>query len=95
MKTKKARSFVPLKDKNLHLSFKIRGDYRGETGGNVFVRYDEQNEPSKKSEPDAHLEKNIGHFFYSRILCNVPSNARLCNNIETVFVAIMRPSLNK
>ena len=95
MKIKKARSFVSLKDKNLHPSFKIRRDYRGETEKNVFVRYGEQNESFKKSETDAHLEKNIEHFFYRRILCNVPSNARLCKNIEALFVALMRLSLNK
>ena len=94
MKTKKATSFVPLKDKNLHPSFKIRIDYRGETGRNVFVRYGEENELSKKSKPDAHLEKNIELFFNRRILCNVPSNTRLCKNIEALFVAIIRLSWN-
>ena len=49
----------------------------------------------KKSEPAAHLEQKNDHYFTRRILCNAPSNAKTCQNIEAFFIAIMRPSLNK
>ena len=101
-KTKKVRSFFPLKDKNLHPSCKIYygfcscgEDYVGETERNVSVHYDEHNKPSKKSKPAANLEQNIDHYFTWRILYNAPSNARTRKNIEAFFIAIMRPSLNQ
>ena len=101
-KTKKVRSFFPLKDKNLYLSCKIYHglclcgeDYVGETKRNISERYDEHNKPSKKSKPAAHLEQTIDHYFTKGILCNVPSNARTRRNIETLFIAVMRPSLNE
>ena len=100
-KTKKFRSFFPLKDKNLHPSCKMYyslcscgEDYVGQTKRNVSVRYDEHNKLSKKSKPAAHLEKNCDHYFTWRILCNAPSNARTRKNIEAFFIAIMRTSLN-
>ena len=43
----------------------------------MSVRYDEHNESSKKSEPAAHLEKNIDHYFTRRILCNTTSKIDL------------------
>ena len=96
-KTKKVRSFFPLKDKNLHPSCKIYyglcscgEDYVGETERNVSVHYDEHNKPSKKSKPC-----KFDHYFTWRILCNAPSNARTRKNIEAFFIAIMRPSLNQ
>ena len=101
-KTKKVKSFFPLKDKNLHPSCKIYyglsscgEDYVGETKRNVSVRYDEHNKPSNKSKPAAHLEQNNDHYFTWRILCNALSNTRICKNIEAFFIAIMRPSLNE
>ena len=100
-KTKKVKSFFPLKDKNLHPSCKFYyglcscGDYVGETKRNVSVRYDEHNKPSNKSKPAAHLEQNNDHYFTWRILCNAPSNTRTRKNIEAFFIAIMRPSLNE
>ena len=101
-KTKKVRSFFPLKDKNLHPSCKIYyglcslgEDYVGETKGNVSVRYDEHNKPSNESKPAAHLKQNNDDYFIWRILCNVPSNARTRKNIKAFFIAIMRPSLNE
>ena len=101
-KTKKVRSFFPLKDKNLHPSCKIYyglcscgEDYVGETKRNVSVRYDEHNKPFKKSKPAAHLNQNIEHYFTWKILSNAPSNARMRKNTETFFLAIMRPSLNE
>ena len=100
-KTKKVKSFFPLKDKNLHPSCKFYyglcscGDYVGETKRNVSVRYDEHNKPSNKSKPAAHLEQNNDHYFTWRILCNAPSNTRTRKNIEAFFIAVMRPSLNE
>ena len=61
----------------------------------MSLRYDEHNDPSKKSEPAAHLEKNIEHYFTRRILCNAPSNARTRKKIEALFIAIIRPSLKE
>ena len=91
-KTKKVRSFFPLKDKNLHPSCKIYydlcscgEDYVGKAKRNVSVCYDEHNKPSKKSKPAAHLEQNIDHYFTWRILCNAPLNARTRKNIEAFF----------
>ena len=59
------------------------------------MRYDEHNESSKKSEPAAHLEKNIDHYFTRRILCNTTSNARIRSKIIVIFIAIIRPSLKE
>ena len=91
-----------MKDENLHPSCKIYyglcscgEDYVGETKINFSVRYDEHNEPSNKSKPAAHLEKNKDHKFTWRILYNAPSNARTRMNIKAFFIAIMRPSLNE
>ena len=91
-----------MKDKNLHPSYQIYygvcscgEDYVGETKRNVSVRYGEHDKPSKKSQPAAQLEQSIDHYFTWRILCNEPSNPRTRKNIEALFIAIMRPSLNK
>ena len=69
-KTKKVRSFFPLKDKNLYPSCKIyhglcscREDCVGDTKRNVSVRYNEHNKPSKKSKTAAHLEQSTDHYF--------------------------------
>ena len=101
-KTKKVRSFFPLKDKNLHPSCKIYygfcscgENYIEETRRNVSARYHEHNKPSKKSKPAAHLEQNIDHYFTWRILSNAPSNARTRKNIEAFFIVIMRHSSNE
>ena len=91
----------PLKEKNLPPSCKIYyglcllGEpYVGETKRNVSVRYDELNKPCNKSKPAGHLERNNDHYFTWRILCNAPSNVRTRKDIESFFIAIIRPSLN-
>ena len=96
-KTKKVRSFSPLRDKDFHPSCKIYyglcscgKDYVGETKRNVSVHCGEHSKPSKKSKPAAHLD----HYF-TWTICNASSNARRRKNIEAFFIAIMRPSLNE
>ena len=96
------RSLFPLKDKNLHPSCKIyEGEcscgelYIGETIRNVEIRWAEHQNIKGSSEPAKHLKENTTHSFTWHILSSAPKNNRLRKNLEALFIAVKRPSLNE
>ena len=100
--TRKVKSLFPLKDRNPHPSNVIyRGDcicgesYVGETVRNAEVRWSEHGDPKKKSEPSAHIDKNIEHEFTWRILARAPKLERKRKILEAFFIAKLKPSLNE
>ena len=90
-----------IKDKNLYPACKIyygecqhcRDNYIGETARNTVTRWSEHN-PDHKSEPAEHIKRNIEHVFNWKILCPAPSQKHLRKNLEWIFIALYKPSLN-
>ena len=71
------------------------GDYYiGETVRNKVTRWSEHNNPDYKSEPVEHIKRNIDHVFKWKILCPAPSQKHLRKNLEAIFIALYKPSLN-
>ena len=100
--TKKVKSLFPLKDRNLHPSCKIYkgacscGEiYIGETIRNVEERWSEHNSAGNKSEPAKHLPDSEEHSFLWVILLSAPKNGRTRKNLEVLFIAKLKPSLNR
>ena len=101
-KTRNTQSVFPLKDKNDCKSCVIyKGDcswgtrYLGETKRNVEVRWNEQNNPTKSSEPLKHLRRNITHCFTWAVISNAPKNVKTSRNLETSYIALWKPDLNE
>ena len=99
--TKKVKGFFPLKDKNMYPSCKIyegicicNENYMGETKRNTITRWSEHNNPTKDSEPAEHLKRNIDHFFAWNIIANASKYTQTRKNLESLFIAQYRPSLN-
>ena len=46
--------------------------YIGETIRNTSIRWEEHNDPTKKSEPSKHLKNNFYHEINWAILCKAP-----------------------
>ena len=96
--TKKVESLFPLKDRNLHPSYKIyKGicscgeTYIGETIRNVEERWSEHNSADNKSKPAKHLDDNEKHSFLWSILLDAPKDGRTCKNLEAFFIAKLKP----
>ena len=99
--TKKVKTLFPLKDKNEHLACKIYEgvcicgqNYVGETKRNVEQRWKEHL-PPHNSEPAKHLVENPTHYFQWRVISDAPKNKRERKNLEALFIARKRPSLNE
>ena len=82
-KTTNIRSLFPLKDKIHYKSCVIyKGDCScgsrdiGETKRNAKVRWNEHNNPTKRSEPSKHLQSNINHCFTWVVILNAPKMLR-------------------
>ena len=101
-KTRKRKSLFKIKDKNLYSACKIYygeckqcGDnYTGETVRNTATRWLEHNNLDHKSEPAEHIKRNIDHLLKWKILCLAPSQKHLRKNLEAIFIALYKPSLN-
>ena len=100
--TRKAKSLFKVKSKNPHPSCVIyRGkclcgeEYIGETERNMEKRWSEHNNPTEKTEPARHLSNNISHLFAWGILIPAPKGKRTHKNLEGLFIAVQKPSLNE
>ena len=60
----------------------------------TVIRWSEHNNPDHKSEPAEHIKRNIDHVFNWKILCPAPSPKHLRKNLEAIFIALYKPSLN-
>ena len=100
-KTRKIRSLFNIKDKNLYPACKIYygecvcgENYIGETVRNTVIRWSEHSNPTHKSEPAEHINSNIEHTFAWKVLCHAPLEGHLRKNLEAIYIALFRPSLN-
>ena len=91
-----------IKDKNLYPGCKIYygecqhygNNYIWETVRNTDTWQSEHNNSDHKSELAEHIKKNIDHIFNWKILCLAPSQKHLRKNLEAIFIALYKPSLN-
>ena len=101
-KTRKMKTLFKIKDNNLYPAFKIyyggckhcRDNCIGETVRNTVTRWSEHNNPDHKSELAEHIKRNIDHVFNWKILCPAPSQKHLRKNLEAIFIALYKLSLN-
>ena len=100
--TRKIQSLFPLKDKVQHLNCVIyKGicscgqTYVGETIRNCKIRYNEDNDTNKNSEPAKHLATNFEHEFSWFILARAPVNTLKRRILEAYFIKLIAPSLNE
>ena len=47
------------------------------------------------SEPARHLNKHINHVFTWKILCHTSKKTHIHKNLEAIFIASLKPSLNE
>ena len=80
-KTRNMQHLFPLKEENNYkLCIIYKGDcscdlrYIGETKRNAEVRWNEDNNPTKSSEPSKRLQSNINRYF-TFYISNAPKNA--------------------
>ena len=72
-----------------------RKHYIGETKRNTITRWSEHDNATKDSKPSRHLSKNINHIFTWKILCHLSKKTDICKNLEAIFIALLKPSLNE
>ena len=75
--------------------FECGEDYIGETKRNTITRWSEHDNATKDSEQAWHLNKHINHFFTWKILCHVSEKPDSHKNLESIFIALLKPSLNE
>ena len=101
-KTRKIRSLFPLKSRNPYPSNVIyegkcadcEVTYIGETRRNAIVRWAEHSDPTHKSEPARHINRNIEHEFTWTIVKKT-MNSKLLKIFEAFIIALKRPKLNE
>ena len=100
--TRKIQTLFHLKDKTLYPARKIyyricecREDYIGETNRETITRWSEFDNPPKDSQPPRYLDKHISHVFSWRILCHLSKKIDIRKNLEAIFNALLKPSLNE
>ena len=69
--------------------------YIGETICSASIRWKEHNDPTKKSEPAKHLKNNFHRVFNWVILCKAPQNYKVTRNLESSYIALLKPTLNE
>ena len=69
--------------------------YIGETICNTSIRWEEHNDPTKKSEPAKHLKSNFYHVFNWVILCKTPQNYKVRRNSKALYIVLLKPTLNE
>ena len=62
---------------------------------NAETRWNEHNNPTNKSEPAIHLNKNIEHSFTWDILSIAPKNDRKRRILEAYYIGKIKPCLNE
>ena len=100
--TKKVKQLFKLKSRNPHPACVMyegvcacEQKYIGETGRNVELRWEQNENIPKDSEPAKHLKENLSQKFFWKILFTAPENKRICKILEVSEIALKRPSLNK
>ena len=58
------------------------------------VRWNEHNNPTKRSEPSKHLQSNINHYFTWAVISEAPKNAKTRKKVKT-YIALWKPDLNE
>ena len=91
-----------LKDKTLYPARKIYyriceciEDYIGETNRETITRFSEFDNPPKDSQPPRYLDKHTSHVFSWKILCHLSKKIDIRKNLEAIFNALLKPSLNE
>ena len=91
-----------MKDKKLYPACKMYygvckcgEDYIGETKRNTILRWSEHDNVTEHSESERHLNKHINHVFTRKILCNVFKKIDIRKNLEAIFIALSKLSLNE
>ena len=69
--------------------------YIGETVRNVEVRWQEQEDTQKDSEPAKHLKNNRTRSFTWKVLPSASLIRRITQNKEASIIALQRPSPNE
>ena len=100
--TRKIQTLFHLKDKSLHPACKIYygvskcgEDYIGKTKRNTITRWSEHENATKDFESARHLSKHINHVFTWKILCHASKKTDIHKNLEAIFIALLKPSLNE
>ena len=60
-----------------------------------MTRWPEHDNPTKDSEPARHLNKHINHVFTCKILSHTSKKTDIRKNLEAIFIALSKPSLNE
>ena len=99
---RKIQTLFHLKDKKLYPVCKIcygvckcGEDYIGKTKRSTITRWSEHDNATKDSEPARHLNKHINHVFTWEILCHTSKKTDIHKNLEAIFTASLKPSLNE
>ena len=69
--------------------------YIGEAIRNASIRWEEQNDPTNKSEPPKCLKNNFHHVFNWLTLCKSPQNYKFRRNLEASYIASLKVTLNE
>ena len=69
--------------------------YIGQTIQNASIRWEEHNDATNKSEPAKNLKNNFHHVFNWVILCKSPKNYKVMRNLEALYIASLKPTLNE
>ena len=59
------------------------------------VRWNEYNNPTKSSDSSKHIRRNINHYFTWTVISNAPKNPKAGKNLESSYIALYKPDLNK
>ena len=62
---------------------------------NTIIRWPERDNATKDSELARHLDKHINHVFTWKILCHASKKTDICKNLEEIFIALLKRSLNE
>ena len=102
-KTRKLRSLFQLKDKvdSKHCcnvvyegTCSCGNNYIGITDRNASLRFDDNNNPKKNSEPAKHIKRNEGNVFTWKIVCKTSKHKLKGRILEPFLRKLKNPSLN-
>ena len=69
--------------------------YIGVTIYNTSIRWEEHNDPTKKSEPVKNLKNIFYHVFNWVILHKTPQNYTVRHNLKALYIVLLKPTLNE
>ena len=62
------------------------------------LRWNEDNNPTKSSEPSKHLRSNINHYIIWAVISSAPpkkKNAKTRKTLKASYIALRKPDLNE